>query len=64
MSPQHQESGEAFQVSDAQMQHHMKYVGRTGGFKIEDGKQCVPKPEEVVGLGWEPEAYLDQFKTA
>jgi hypothetical protein len=50
-------------VSSADIEHHMRYLGRTGGFKNPDGSARVPTPTEVVELGWEPISYLDQFKT-
>lgn len=55
--------GDGFWVSDAAMKHHMRYLGRTGGFKNDDGSPRVPTPQEVVDLGWEPTSYLDQFKS-
>lgn len=51
-------------VSSADLEHHMRYLGRTGGFKNTDGSARVPTPNEVVEHGWEPISYLDQFKTA
>lgn len=63
MTLTYKEPSEAIQVSEADMQHHRKYIGRTGGFKHEDGTPCVPSPQEVVELGWEPKSYLEQFKT-
>jgi hypothetical protein len=48
-------------LSNAELAHHMKYLGRTGGFKNPDGTSRVPTPKEVVELGWEPTSYLDQF---
>lgn len=53
-----------FYVSSADLDHHMRYFGRTGGFKNPDGSARVPTPAEVVELGWEPISYLDQFKPA
>lgn len=51
-------------VSNADIEHYMRYLGRTGGFKNTDGSARVPTPTEVVELGWKPISYLDQFKTA
>lgn len=53
--------GDAVLVSKASMQHHLHYIGRTGGFKNPDGSNRVPTPQEVVDLGWEPKEYLERF---
>ena len=64
MSLKYQEANDPIQMSEAHMQHHLKYIGRTGGFKNEDGTSSVPSPAEVVDLGWESRSYLEQFKPA
>jgi hypothetical protein len=51
-------------VSDAELAHHLRYIGRTGGFKYPDGSVRVPTPQEVVQAGWEPDSYLEQFNPA
>ena len=62
MSLKYTEPSDPIYVSEADMQHHLKHIGRTGGFKNEDGTSRVPAPEEVVERGWEFRSYLEQFK--
>jgi hypothetical protein len=56
-------AAEPIWVSDAELAHHTRYIGRTGGFKKPDGSSRVPTPQEVVKAGWEPEGYLEQFNS-
>lgn len=63
MSLKHDEPTDPIQVTDASIRHHLKYIGRAAGFRHEDGRPRVPTPEEVVERGWEPRAYLAQFKS-
>lgn len=53
---------EQFSITAVDLDHHMRYIGRTGGFNNPDGSPRVPTPAEVVNQGWEPASYLDQFK--
>jgi len=48
-------------VTVAVLSHYTKYLGATG-WADANGNRRVPTPQEVVALGFEPVAYLDQFK--
>ena len=50
--------------SDAELSHHMKYIGTAKRRNSVTGKMenYVPTPAEVVTLGLESPGYLEQFK--
>lgn len=56
-------AAEPIWVSDAELAHQTRYIGRTGGFKNPGGSARVSTPQEVVKAGWEPESYLEQFNS-